>query len=117
MTKQVLPCISLAEAIPPVRALSQRDALSAFRRFARNRVSSEEQGYLDDCLILDWLTNEAGSLPDKLDPPRDPREGELRKAYCTAHKEAHPSTVQVICLCNGARILVDRQNHCCETVQ
>lgn len=108
---------ALAEAIPHVRALSQRDAFSAFRRFAGARVAPEDQSYLDDRLILDWLTNEAGSLPDKLDPPRDPREGELRRAYCAAHKEAHPSTVQVICLYNGDSILVDRQNHCCETVQ
>lgn len=102
---------ALADAIPAVRALSQRDAFSAFRRFAHGRVAAEDAGALDDCLILDWLTHEAGSLPDKLEPPRDPREGQLRREYCAAHREAHPSTVQVICLSDGTPILIDRQNH------
>ena len=107
---------NLADAIPAVRALSQRNAFSAFRRFARERVAPEDHGVLDDCLTLDWLTHEAGSLPDQLDPPRDPREGELRRAYCAAHKEAHPSTVLVICLCDGTSVLIDRLNHRTEIV-
>ena len=86
-------------------------SFSAFRRFAHGRVAAEDASALDDCLILDWLTHEAGSLPDKLDPPRDPREGQLRREYCAAHREAHPSTVQVICLSDGTPILIDRQNH------
>ena len=106
----------LANAIPAVRALSQRNAFSAFRRFARERVAPDQFGKLDDCLILDWLTHEAGSLPDQLYPPRDPREGDLRRAYCAAHKEAHPATVLVICLCDGTSVLIDRLNHRTEIV-
>ena len=106
----------LANAIPAVRALSQRNAFSAFRRFARDRVAMEDHGDLDDRLTIDWLTHEAGSLPDQLDPPRDPREGDLRRAYCAAHKEAHPATVLVICLCDGTSVLIDRLNHRTEIV-
>ena len=79
-------------------------------------MPSDKLSELDDCLILDWLTHEAGSLPDELDPPRDPREGELRRVYCAAHKEAHPSTIQVICLSDGTSVLIDRQNHRTEII-
>ncbi len=106
----------LAQSMQSPRALSQREAVSAFRAYAQTVTADAEK--LDACLALDWYLWERGSLPHGLPDCRHPLENDVRRAYCETHAEVHPSEV-IVCrlpIYADAAVLIDRVRHTFEVI-
>lgn len=99
----------LAESIPPLRALSQREAVLALREFALCRGADAER--LDARLTLDWMLSEAGSPPYPLTVRRAPKEAGMRREYCEKHPETKPGSFAVLQLADLGTVQIDRTNH------
>ncbi len=102
---------AMADALPAVRAMSQRTAFIALRTFAL-RLGTDA-GMLDAALTLDWLLYENGSLPPPLKAEHHESEAEIRRAWCAAHAESVPGGICVIrsALYPGEALLIDRPSH------
>lgn len=96
----------LADFLPPLRALSQREAVLALRKFTLRRGADETQ--LDARLTLDWLISEAGSPPYPLVIRHHAEEAEMRREYCRQHPEAKPGNIVIAELADLGTARIDR---------
>ncbi len=84
----------LAAVVRSTRALSQKDAFTAFREYVRATVKDPDM--LDACMAIDWILHERAPLPPSMPNVRHPMENDVRRAYCEKHAGVSPSGV-IVC--------------------
>ena len=103
---------ALADVVPAVRSLSQRQAFLALRDFGRERLGKEKHAVLDEYLTLDWFLFENGAPPAPLGGAEQAQDEEMRRAYCRQHPGKRISEVWTVDLpLTCGRVLIDRSEH------
>ncbi len=101
----------LAMSMPSPRALSQREAFLAFRKYVHSICA--DTALADAWLTVDWYLWENMSLPAEMPSARHPLENALRKEWCAAHPTVPISAVTVCDLpvLSSAPVIIDRFHH------
>ena len=101
---------SLADYLPNLNLLSQREAYSTLLAFEKDRWGEDRYQKLKDALSLDFLLNEQGHLPPSLGYRPLTLSREERRSFCDAHPEVFLPAVECYDIPTYGRIFVDRKN-------